>query len=172
MVGIGAGPFNLSVAALLHPAKEVKHRFFEKQKQFCWHPGMLLQNTTIQNSFLKDLVSFADPISPFSFLAFLHDQKRLYSIPAVLERLTDDIEFAGDDPVVHFDFSLGYQGPGKIFVLNTAKRSHGISEPNLSINAWRATTIVNAILGYARYPSPQATSVLDLASEDIFAGAN
>jgi lysine N6-hydroxylase len=78
VMGVGAGPFNLSVAALMHPIKSLRHRFLERQTQFCWHAGMLLQNTTVQNSFLKDLVSFADPTSPFSFLAFLHEHKRLY----------------------------------------------------------------------------------------------
>jgi len=78
VVGVGAGPFNLSIAALLHPLPNVRHRFFERQQEYSWHPGMLLPNTTIQNSFLKDLVSFADPTSPFSFLAFLHAKKRLY----------------------------------------------------------------------------------------------
>lgn len=409
-VGVGAGPFNLSVAALLHPLKDVRHLFLEKQSQFCWHAGMLLDNTTVQNSFLKDLVSFADPTSAFSFLAFLHQHKRLYqyvnagfqrttrrefnqylqwaarslpavqwgqevrtvkphacgfevftdtgayiarnlivgtgprpsvpvmampllgeqvfhssdylfkrqalagrrvavigggqsgaeivldllgqsvppseivwvssrthlapldeshfanelytpayveyfwglerskkhqllaqhtltsdgispetlealyqrlyhlrfvedgapcrlmhsrrvenirhttdeyrldireldtggtdvidaerivlatgykqdAIPAVLENLLDDIEFAHDEPVVRLDFSLGYRGPGKIFLLNAARHSHGVSEPNLSLNSCRAATIINAIVGHEHYPSPHAQSMLEL----------
>jgi lysine N6-hydroxylase len=88
-VGVGAGPFNLSVAALLHPIKTVRNCFLEKQNHFSWHAGMLLQNTTVQNSFLKDLVSFADPTSPFSFLAFLHEHKRLYQyVNAGFQRTT------------------------------------------------------------------------------------
>lgn len=57
VVGVGAGPFNLSVAALLHPIEEVTSKFFEQQSSYSWHPGMLLPNVSIQNSFLKDLVS-------------------------------------------------------------------------------------------------------------------
>lgn len=419
VVGIGAGPFNLSVAALLHQA-DIRQCFFEKQEQFCWHPGMLLPNTTIQNSFLKDLVSLADPTSAFSFLAFLHDQKRLYqyvnagfqrtsrqeynqylqwvarrlpavqwgrtvrqvkrhprgfevgldgascvahnlivgtgprpaipamaepflgehvfhssqylfkrdqlllrrvavigggqsgaeivlnllnhneapleitwlsareslapideshfanewftpayigyfwgldadkkrqllaqhtlasdgispetiealyqtlyrirfldqgskcrlmhsrlvnaihhddhgyrldmthldsrreqsvavdrivlatgyrqdNIPAVLADLAGDLDYANGDPVVNLDFSLKYRGQGKIFVLNASRHSHGISEPNLSANAWRAATIVNAVLGYERYPSPHLDSMLELACAGVLEEAN
>lgn len=47
LLGIGAGPFNLSIAALLAPVKNVKHRFFERQEKYNWHPGMLLPNATI-----------------------------------------------------------------------------------------------------------------------------
>jgi lysine N6-hydroxylase len=409
-LGVGAGPFNLSVAALLHPIKTVRNCFLEKQTEFSWHAGMLLPDTTVQNSFLKDLVSFADPTSAFSFLAFLHEHKRLYqyvnagfqrtgrrefnqylqwaarclpavqwgedvkivkshslgfevftethtyiarnlivgtgprpsvpvmarpflgeqvfhssdylfnrqslsgrriavigggqsgaeivldllgqsetpseifwlssrpnlapldeshfanelftpayveyfwrldkskkhqlleqhtltsdgispetlealyqrlyqlrfvdhgapcrlmhsrrvenirpadgaylldvreldtertevlgverivlatgyrqdAVPAVLENLLDDIEFSGDEPVVHLDFSLGYRGAGKIFLLNAARHSHGVSEPNLSLNSWRAATIVNAIVGYEHYASPHTHSMLEL----------
>jgi len=415
VIGIGAGPFNLSVAALMNPIKDLNHIFLERQKQFCWHAGMLLPNTTIQNSFLKDLVSFADPTSSFSFLAFLHKKKRLYEyvnagfmrtsrrefnlylqwvanslpaiqfdqhvqevrshtrgfevrtqdavhiarnlviatgpspvipsmaqefigehvfhnsqylfkrdnllgrrvavigggqsgaeivldllaqadapleiiwlsarpglapideshfanewftpayveyfwgldtvrkrkllaqqtlasdgispetieaiyqklyevrfldegtkcqlmysrlvntirksssgyeiemthcdtdqdervnvdrivlatgysqqkIPAVIDNLKNDIGFQDGEPIVNFDFSLSYAGPGKIFVLNAAKHSHGISEPNLSVNAWRAAKVVNAILGHERYPSPQDKSMIDFSNTKL-----
>lgn len=418
VIGVGAGPFNLSIAALLHPLKEVRHRFFERQQQYSWHPGMLLPNTTIQNSFLKDLVSFADPTNPFSFLAFLHARKRLYEyvnagfsrtsrvefnqylqwvarqlpaiqwgqsvesvephpagfrlstnettciarnlvvgtgpspaipamaaglvgdrvfhssrylfnrenlsrkriavigggqsgaeivldlinrgvapseihwisarrgiapldeshfanewftpsyieyfhglapakkaelleqhrlssdgispetiealyqtlyrlrflesgpacrvmhsrlvqsihashggyaldmihldtdqaetvsvdcivlatgyrqnpLPAILENLVNDIELSDGNPVVNLDFSVRYNGPGRIFVVNAAKGSHGVAEPNLSLNAWRAATIINAVLGREHYISPQAESVVDHASDAYLAG--
>lgn len=415
IAGVGAGPFNLSVAALLHPMKNVRHRFFERQKNYAWHPGMLLPNTTIQNSFLKDLVSFVDPTNPFSFLSFLHAKKRLYEyvnagfprtsrmefnqylqwvasqlpsiqlgknvetinrhdagfqiitndgsciarniivgtgpspaipsmaenlvgdrvfhssrylfnrdnlshkrvavigggqsgaeivldminrgvppsevhwisarhgilpldeshfanewftpayieyfhglasskkaelleqhrlssdgvspetiealyqtiyrlrflengpscrvmhsrvvdsirpvqgdfaldithmdteqtemvavdcivlatgykqtpLPAVLENISDNIEFSEGAPAVNLDFSLRYSGPGKVFVINAARTSHGVAEPNLSVNAWRASMIINSALGHEHYVSPQSDSVLDL-SRDVY----
>jgi lysine N6-hydroxylase len=77
-VGIGIGPFNLSVAALLYPISGLRTRYFERRPQFQWHPGILFPESTIQVSFLKDLVTLADPTNPFSFLAFLSAQKRLY----------------------------------------------------------------------------------------------
>lgn len=78
VVGVGIGPFNLSVAALLQPLREVRSRFFERRKEFQWHPGLLFPEATIQVSFLKDLVTLADPTSPYSFLSFLSQSKRLY----------------------------------------------------------------------------------------------
>jgi lysine N6-hydroxylase len=76
-VGVGVGPFNLSLAALLAPTG-FEARFFDKRPDFEWHPGLLFPEATIQVSYLKDLVTLADPTSPYSFLAFLHDRKRLY----------------------------------------------------------------------------------------------
>ena len=76
-IGIGAGPFNLSLAALLAPTG-FNARFFDRNPEFEWHPGLLLPEATIQVSYLKDLVTLVDPTSPYSFLAFLRAQKRLY----------------------------------------------------------------------------------------------
>src|SRR3989442_595843 len=52
--------------------------FFDRSADFEWHPGLLFPEATIQVSYLKDLVTLVDPTSPYSFLAFLHDRKRLY----------------------------------------------------------------------------------------------
>jgi lysine N6-hydroxylase len=76
-IGIGAGPFNLSLAALLAPTG-FEARFFDKNEDFEWHPGLLLPEATIQVSYLKDLVTLVDPTSQYSFLAFLRAHKRLY----------------------------------------------------------------------------------------------
>jgi lysine N6-hydroxylase len=76
-VGVGAGPFNLSLAALLAPTG-FNARFFDKSPEFEWHPGLLFPEATIQVSYLKDLVTLVDPSSQYSFLAFLRAHKRLY----------------------------------------------------------------------------------------------
>src|ERR1700716_37348 len=76
-VGVGAGPSNLRLAALLAPTG-FRARFFDKNAGFEWHPGLLFPEATIQVSFLKDLVTLVDPTSPYSFLAFLRARKRLY----------------------------------------------------------------------------------------------
>ena len=39
IAGIGAGPFNLSVAALLAPIQTMRSRFFDKREHFDWHPA-------------------------------------------------------------------------------------------------------------------------------------
>ena len=77
-IGVGLGPFNLSTAALLEPVKKLNTLFFEREKEFQWHPGLLFPDATIQVSFLKDLVTLADPQSQYSFLAFLFANRRLY----------------------------------------------------------------------------------------------
>ncbi|KAI9003541.1 L-lysine 6-monooxygenase, partial [Gaertneriomyces semiglobifer] len=49
----------------------------EKQPAFLWHGGMLLDNTRMQISFMKDLATMRDPTSPFTFLNYLHTNNRL-----------------------------------------------------------------------------------------------
>ncbi|WP_418277899.1 lysine N(6)-hydroxylase/L-ornithine N(5)-oxygenase family protein [Isoptericola jiangsuensis] len=78
VVGIGIGPFNLGLAALADPLADVDAVFLDQADEFRWHPGMMIDGATIQVPFLADLVTMADPTSPFSFLAFLKDVGRLY----------------------------------------------------------------------------------------------
>lgn len=65
VVGIGIGPFNLSLAALLAEAGYDRTVFLERKPYFSWHPGMLLEGTTLQVPFLADLVSLVAPTSRF-----------------------------------------------------------------------------------------------------------
>ncbi|MGY4690578.1 lysine N(6)-hydroxylase/L-ornithine N(5)-oxygenase family protein [Salibacterium sp. K-3] len=78
VIGIGIGPFNLGMAALLDPVKDVEAVFFEQRPSFEWHPGMLLEGTVLNSPFLADLVTFADPTSPYTILNYLHKKNRLY----------------------------------------------------------------------------------------------
>jgi lysine N6-hydroxylase len=78
VVGVGVGPFNLSLAALLCPLGDVKSRFFERAAHFEWHPGMMLAGSCMQTSFLKDLVTPADPTSRFGFLSYLVERGQFY----------------------------------------------------------------------------------------------
>jgi len=78
VIGIGIGPFNLGMAALLEKT-DVQALFFERKEQFDWHPGMMLDGTTLQVPFMADLVTMVDPKSPYSFLNYLHEHNRLYS---------------------------------------------------------------------------------------------
>src|SRR5689334_7988199 len=82
VVGIGFGPSNLALAVAVseHNAgggPQVGARFFERQVEFGWHRGMLLDDATMQVSFLKDLVTLRNPTSEFSFLRYLHTRGRL-----------------------------------------------------------------------------------------------
>jgi L-ornithine N5-oxygenase len=83
-VGIGFGPSNLAMAIAVTehndavgPDATVTARFLERQAGFGWHRGMLLDDATMQVSFLKDLVTLRNPTSEFTFLRYLHSQDRL-----------------------------------------------------------------------------------------------
>ncbi|UPQ89497.1 lysine N(6)-hydroxylase/L-ornithine N(5)-oxygenase family protein [Vibrio sinaloensis] len=78
LAGVGVGPFNLSVAALLADTPQLKARFFESRDRFAWHPGLLLDNTHMQTMFLKDLVTAVNPQSHYSFLNYLVQNKKFY----------------------------------------------------------------------------------------------
>ncbi|MEU1894688.1 lysine N(6)-hydroxylase/L-ornithine N(5)-oxygenase family protein [Streptomyces pristinaespiralis] len=79
LVGIGIGPFNLSLAALAHGVPGgLATTFLEQRPTFRWHPGLLIEGATLQVPFLADLVTLADPASPWSFLNYLRARDRLF----------------------------------------------------------------------------------------------
>ncbi|MFJ8361535.1 lysine N(6)-hydroxylase/L-ornithine N(5)-oxygenase family protein [Streptomyces sp. NPDC093984] len=78
-VGIGLGPFNLGLACLTEPIDGLDGVFLESKPTFEWHSGMFLQGAHLQTPFLSDLVTLADPTSPYSFLNYLKERGRLYS---------------------------------------------------------------------------------------------
>ncbi|MFF6982700.1 lysine N(6)-hydroxylase/L-ornithine N(5)-oxygenase family protein [Streptomyces sp. NPDC008343] len=84
VLGIGFGPSNLALAiaidehnANLPADRRTNALFLERQPRFGWHRGMLIDDATMQVSFLKDLVTLRDPASDFSFLCFLRERGRL-----------------------------------------------------------------------------------------------
>jgi L-ornithine N5-oxygenase len=84
IVGIGFGPANLALAIAIEehnrvcaPDQRLTARFIERQERFGWHRGMLLEGTTMQVAFPKDLVTLRNPTSEYSFFAYLHDRNRL-----------------------------------------------------------------------------------------------
>lgn len=94
LAGIGVGPFNLSLAALLARAGELRTRFFERRERFAWHPGLMVDGAALQTAYLKDLVSAADPTHPCSFTAYLVDQGRFYSFLAADFPAVSRLEFS------------------------------------------------------------------------------
>ncbi|WP_276299847.1 lysine N(6)-hydroxylase/L-ornithine N(5)-oxygenase family protein [Halorussus lipolyticus] len=87
VLGVGLGPFNLGLAALLDGANrdgntetdtEVDAVFLEQDEEFAWHEGMLIEGTTLEVPFLADLVTMADPTNPHSYLNYLRERDRLY----------------------------------------------------------------------------------------------
>ncbi|MFG3497627.1 lysine N(6)-hydroxylase/L-ornithine N(5)-oxygenase family protein [Streptomyces sp. NPDC047928] len=84
LIGIGFGPSNVAMAIALseHNARvgrqeAVTAHFFEQQPSFGWHRGMLIDDATMQVSFLKDLVTLRNPASEYSFLCYLQSKGRL-----------------------------------------------------------------------------------------------
>ncbi|WP_329062189.1 lysine N(6)-hydroxylase/L-ornithine N(5)-oxygenase family protein [Amycolatopsis sp. NBC_01480] len=82
VAGVGFGPSNLALAIALTEhnasgADTVTAHFLERQNGFGWHRGMLIDNATMQVSFLKDLATMRNPTSEFSFLNYLHAKDRL-----------------------------------------------------------------------------------------------
>ncbi|MER6999742.1 lysine N(6)-hydroxylase/L-ornithine N(5)-oxygenase family protein [Streptomyces sp. NPDC000410] len=84
LIGIGFGPSNVAMAIALseHNARvgrqeAVTAHFFERQPRFGWHRGMLIDDATMQVSFLKDLVTLRNPSSEYSFLCYLQSKGRL-----------------------------------------------------------------------------------------------
>ncbi|WP_417880634.1 lysine N(6)-hydroxylase/L-ornithine N(5)-oxygenase family protein [Vibrio sp.] len=94
-LGIGLGPFNLSIAALIEESKtQLQTRFLERKPLFSWHPGLLLSDAKMQTSFLKDLVSAVDPTSPYSFLNYLVKQHKFYPFCASGQSVISRLEFS------------------------------------------------------------------------------
>ncbi|WP_030170833.1 lysine N(6)-hydroxylase/L-ornithine N(5)-oxygenase family protein [Streptomyces sp. NRRL S-813] len=79
LVGIGLGPFNLGLACLTEPIADLSGVFLESKPDFEWHAGMFLDGAHLQTPFMSDLVTLADPTSPYSFLNYLKEKGRLYS---------------------------------------------------------------------------------------------
>ncbi|MFI8400046.1 lysine N(6)-hydroxylase/L-ornithine N(5)-oxygenase family protein [Streptomyces sp. NPDC085463] len=84
LIGIGFGPSNVAMAIALseHNANvgredTVTAHFFERQPRFGWHRGMLIDDATMQVSFLKDLVTLRNPSSEYTFLRYLQSKGRL-----------------------------------------------------------------------------------------------
>ena len=79
MVGIGFGPSNLALAAIVDEQQtdNISAIFLEKKSDFNWHANMLLDGAEMQISFLKDIATLRNPSSPFTFLNYLHNVGRL-----------------------------------------------------------------------------------------------
>ncbi|MEJ6393127.1 SidA/IucD/PvdA family monooxygenase [Gymnodinialimonas sp. 2305UL16-5] len=82
LAGIGIGPFNLSLAALAQDVDGLKTQFFDRKPAFSWHPGLAFDDSTMQTSYLKDMVTPVLPTSPLSFLNYLVQQGRFYDFMA------------------------------------------------------------------------------------------
>lgn len=102
-IGVGTGPFNLSIAALSHQIEELNCLFFDEHPHFSWHPGMLVPDCHMQTVFLKDLVSAVAPTNPYSFVNYLVKHKKFYRFltsrlrTVSREEFSDYLRWAAED---------------------------------------------------------------------------
>lgn len=79
LIGVGVGPANLSLAALLQHHQAIKAVFLEKKASFSWHEGSTSNKALLQSSFIKDLVTMVEPTNKYSFLNYLVETGRIYA---------------------------------------------------------------------------------------------
>jgi L-ornithine N5-monooxygenase len=139
VVGVGFGPSNLALAIAIEdhnrdlPAPDrITSCFVEKQSRFGWHRGMLLPGTTMQISFLKDLVTQRDATSRYSFLNYLSERGRLNHFinqqsffPTRIE-FHDYLEWAAGQvasPVLYGEQATGVRQVGDVFEVSMNGRA-------------------------------------------------
>ncbi|KAK9454964.1 L-ornithine 5-monooxygenase [Dipodascopsis uninucleata] len=77
LILVGFGPAALAIAIALREKEEsldegLRVLALEKQDSFAWHSGMLLPDSRMQISFLKDFATLRSPRSEFTFLNYLY----------------------------------------------------------------------------------------------------
>lgn len=82
VIGVGFGPANLAIAIALEEDSRtresgLRYCFLDSKPAFEWHGGMLLENSRMQISYLKDLATLRNPSSRFTFISYLHEKQRL-----------------------------------------------------------------------------------------------
>lgn len=79
-VGVGAGPANLSLAALFEAVSPHRIALLERRPRATWHPDLLFSGVRMQTSWLKDLVSLVDPCHRLSFVNYMVSTGRVYAL--------------------------------------------------------------------------------------------
>ena len=79
-IGIGAGPSNLSLAALYKNVTTEKLALFDSRPVAGWHTPLLYPWVRMQTGWMKDLVSLVDPRHELTFLNYLVTSGRLYAL--------------------------------------------------------------------------------------------
>ncbi|MCX4091976.1 SidA/IucD/PvdA family monooxygenase [Nocardia sp. alder85J] len=79
LIGIGFGPANVALAIALEEEADANLRavFLEKSPVPQWQENMLLTGSDIQHHPVRDLVSLRNPRSRYSFINYLHENRRL-----------------------------------------------------------------------------------------------
>jgi lysine N6-hydroxylase len=120
VVGVGAGPANLSLAALFEVLAPHEIALFERQPGPAWHGGMLHAGVRMQTGWVKDLVSLVDPTHRLSFLNYLVSTGRVFAMLGAGFETVPRLEYASylawaaaQLPRVHYGVPIdriGYDG--------------------------------------------------------------
>ena len=130
VIGIGVGPANLSLAALMENTTKVSSCFFERKNDFSWHPGMLFPFSCINVGHHKDLVSLVDPKNPYSFANYLIIHNKIY-----------DFFNAGFDRVPRCEFESYYHWVANS--LSSVRFNTTVLEVNYEVSQDRFKIITN-----------------------------
>ena len=135
LICVGFGPASLAVAVALHDLSvSAQVLFVERQACFAWHAGMLLPEARMQISFLKDLATFRDPRSHFTYLNYLRSKGRLEAFVnlgtflPLREEFNDYLGWAAS----HFTHQISYN--------TEAVSIEPSSSADRLINKWRVVT--------------------------------
>lgn len=93
LLGVGIGPFNLSLAALLAPLGKKKIQFLDNKPSFSWHKELMFGDALMQTNYLKDLVTAVDPTNAYSFLNYLVKHGQFYQFLNTDRQAISRIEF-------------------------------------------------------------------------------
>ncbi|MGD2113599.1 MAG: SidA/IucD/PvdA family monooxygenase [Acidobacteriota bacterium] len=99
VLGIGFGPANLALAVALEEqaerkgGRDLERLFLEARERPSWHPGMLIEDSLIQITVLKDLITVCNPRSRFTFLNYLKEKDRLFEFLNVRDLFPSRVEF-------------------------------------------------------------------------------
>jgi L-ornithine N5-monooxygenase len=179
LICVGFGPASLAVAIALHDALEAhdqsslsslhgrlpKVMFLEKQLQFSWHSGMLLEGARMQITFIKDMATLRNPRSSFTFLNYLHQKERLAQFTNVNTFLPQRIEFEDYlkwcatwfDDVVHYGHEVLFITPILCSKDDKAIKFFEVTSLNVHTNTLhthRARHVVIAVGGHGTIPAP------------------
>ncbi|MFH4355526.1 MAG: SidA/IucD/PvdA family monooxygenase [Neisseriaceae bacterium] len=100
IVGVGFGPCNLALAIAIEeyntrqPDRKLRVLFLEAKNEFDWYPYMMLPDSQMQISFLKDLATFRNPRSRFTFVNYLFEHQRLADFVNLKTFYPTRVEFA------------------------------------------------------------------------------
>ncbi|XOZ32923.1 lysine N(6)-hydroxylase/L-ornithine N(5)-oxygenase family protein [Halomonadaceae bacterium KBTZ08] len=149
LAGLGIGPFNLSIAALVREVPQLQAAFFDRKPDFNWHPGMMLPGVRLQTSYLKDLVTGVAPWSPNSFLNYLVQNGRFYAfmnanLPAVSRaEFADYMAWVANGlDTLHFGRNIEHVDfDGDLFQIHLREHAEPIQARNLCLGTGQTPVI-------------------------------